>query len=84
MITLTKDGNTVRITTKEGKIVWQGIDQFMNSFILDKDTMTVAFSTTKFAKTLIPIAEININGTSGITTEAGLGTAIGNLVKVDI
>lgn len=83
MVTLTKDGNTVRITTKEGKVLWQSIDQFMNGFTLDKATMTVSFATSKISKTAIPIAEININGVSGITTEEDLGTAIGDLVKMD-
>jgi hypothetical protein len=82
MVTLTKDGNTVRITTKEGKIFWQSIDIFMNGFTLDKATMKVSFSTPKISKTAIPIAEIDINGVSGITTEEDLGLAIKDLVKM--
>jgi hypothetical protein len=82
MVTLTKDGNTVRITTKEGKVFWQSIDIFMNGFTLDKATMKVSFATPKISKTAIPIAEIDINGVSGITTEEELGLAIKDLVKM--
>jgi hypothetical protein len=82
MITLTKNGNTVRITTKEGKVLWQSIDVFMNGFTLDKATMKVSFATPKISKTAIPIAEINIDGVSGITTEEGLGDAIKDLVEM--
>src|SRR6185369_13206381 len=73
MVTLTKDGNTVRITLSTGIVVWQSIDTFMNGFTLDKATMKVSFTTPKISKTGIPIAQININGVSGITTEEDLG-----------
>src|SRR6185369_3591792 len=83
MVTLTKDGNTVRITLSTGIVVWQSIDTFMNGFTLDKATMKVSFTTPKISKTGIPIAQININGVSGITTEEDLGDAIKDLVEMD-
>lgn len=82
-VILTKDGNTIRITTKDNKVVWFSIEDFLSAFTLDKLTMTVSFNTPKIVIKDHPIGDLDIAGNSSLSTIADLGNAIKDLCEID-
>lgn len=84
MIILTKYGNVVSITTKDHKVRFFSIKQFLKAFELKKSDMTITMDTDLVDVKNIPIAEWSIAGITGIASVDDLGNAIKALTEIDV
>lgn len=84
MIILTKYGNTVSITTKDKKVHFLSVKQFLRSFTLDKSNMTLSMDTDNIDVAGIPVGNWSIAGVSGMATVDDVGIAIKTLTEVDV
>lgn len=84
-LVLTKDGNAIRISTKDKKVVWLSVEDFFKAFSYDKNTGKVTIADPKIKikdqslGSVQIIADSNYNNFGSISD---LGTAIAALTKI--